>query len=51
MTTTVAAPARPNTREMIVVHNVFRRIFGDLPGLVRAVAPGDTARGGVLAGD
>jgi iron-sulfur cluster repair protein YtfE (RIC family) len=49
MTTTVAAPARPNTREMIVVHNVFRRIFGDLPGLVRAVAPCDTARAGVLA--
>jgi hypothetical protein len=49
MTTTVAAPARPNTREMIVVHNVFRRILGDLPGLVRAVAPGDTARAGVLA--
>jgi iron-sulfur cluster repair protein YtfE (RIC family) len=49
MTTTLPAPARPNTREMIVIHNVFRRVFGDLPGLVRAVAPGDTARAGVLA--
>src|SRR4051794_11450543 len=49
MTTTVVAPARPNTREMIVIHNVFRRILGDLPGLVRAVAPGDTVRAGVLA--
>jgi iron-sulfur cluster repair protein YtfE (RIC family) len=34
---------------MIVIHNVFRRIFGDLPGLVRAVAPGDAIRAGVLA--
>ena len=49
MTTTVPAVARPNTREMIVIHNVFRRMFGDLPGLVRAVAPGDTVRAGVLA--
>jgi hypothetical protein len=49
MTTTLAAPARPNTREMILIHNVFRRIFGDLPGLVREVAPGDTVRAGVLA--
>jgi iron-sulfur cluster repair protein YtfE (RIC family) len=49
MTTTLAAPERPNTREMIVIHNVFRRIFGDLPDLVRGVAPGDTTRAGVLA--
>jgi iron-sulfur cluster repair protein YtfE (RIC family) len=49
MPATVGAPARPNTREMIVIHNVFRRIFGDLPGLVRAVTPGDAVRAGVLA--
>jgi hemerythrin-like domain-containing protein len=48
-TTMAAAPARPDTREMIIVHNVFRRIFGDLPGLVRGVAEGDAARAGVLA--
>lgn len=49
MTSTVAAPERPDTHEMIVIHNLFRRIFGDLPGLVRRVAPGDTARAEVLA--
>jgi hemerythrin-like domain-containing protein len=49
MTVTVSASARPNTSEMIVIHNVFRRIFGDLPGLIRAAAPGDRARAGVLA--
>jgi hemerythrin-like domain-containing protein len=47
--TPVATPPRPDTREMIVIHNVFRRIFGDLPGLVRGVAAGDSARAGVLA--
>lgn len=46
---TASAPLRPDTREMIIVHNVFRRVFGDLPGLLRAVAPGDVARAGVLA--
>jgi hemerythrin-like domain-containing protein len=49
MTATVAAPERPNTREMIVIHNVFRRIFGDLPGLIRGLTPGDRARAAVLA--
>jgi iron-sulfur cluster repair protein YtfE (RIC family) len=39
-----ATAARPDTREMIVVHNVFRRLFGDLPGLIGQVAEGDTAR-------
>ncbi len=46
---TASAPTRPDTREMIIVHNVFRRVFGDLPGLLRAVAPGDATRAGVLA--
>ena len=45
MTATRSAPAvRPDTREMIVVHNAFRRLFGDLPGLIRHVAEGDIAR-------
>lgn len=47
--TPTTAAARPDTREMVVVHNVFRRIFGDLPGLVRGVTPGDRARAGILA--
>ena len=40
MTTTVTVPARPNTREMVAVHNVFRRFLRDLPGLVGRVADG-----------
>lgn len=49
MTSTVAAPDRPDTHEMVVVHNVFRRFFGDLPGLIRAAMPGDAARAVLLA--
>jgi hypothetical protein len=48
-TAPTAAPARPDTREMITIHNLFRRLFGDLPGLIRGVADGDTARAAVLA--
>jgi iron-sulfur cluster repair protein YtfE (RIC family) len=39
---------RPDTSGMIVIHNLFRRLFGDLPVLIAAVADGDTARAGVL---
>src|SRR4051794_17301507 len=50
MSNAVAAPpARPDTREMIVIHNLFRRVFGDLPGLIREVRSGDAARAAVLA--
>src|SRR3954470_16059593 len=42
-------PDRPDTREMIVIHNVFRRVFGDLPGLIRGVPDGDAVRAAVLA--
>jgi hemerythrin-like domain-containing protein len=50
MTSTLTAgTARPDTREMIVVHNVFRRLFGDLPRLVRNVADGDTERAATLS--
>ncbi|MFC4695703.1 hemerythrin domain-containing protein [Geodermatophilus arenarius] len=38
-----------DVRDMYVVHRAFRREFGLLPGLVRAVEPGDTARAAVLA--
>ena len=47
---TAVAAERPDTREMIVVHNTFRRGFGDLPGLIRGVADGDSDRAGVIAG-
>ena len=40
--------ARVDTWEMVLVHRVFRREFRLLPALVRAVAPGDTARARVL---
>jgi iron-sulfur cluster repair protein YtfE (RIC family) len=51
MTTTASTPTapRPNTREMIAVHNVFRRVLGDLPRLIRATTPRDTVRAAVLA--
>ena len=43
------APAgRPDTREMVIIHDVFRRLFGDLPGLIRSAPAGDRARAGVL---
>ncbi|GAA0457283.1 hypothetical protein Ade02nite_06320 [Paractinoplanes deccanensis] len=38
-----------DTWDMIMVHRVFRREFRLMPALVRAVAPGDTARAEVLA--
>lgn len=37
-------PGRTDVREMFVVHTAFRRDFRLAPGLVRAVADGDTAR-------
>jgi hemerythrin-like domain-containing protein len=40
---------RTDTWDMIVVHRVFRREFRLAPALIRAVAPGDTARAEVLA--
>jgi hemerythrin-like domain-containing protein len=48
-TPTCASSARPDTREMVLVHNVFRRLFGDLPRLVADVSRGDLARAAVLA--
>jgi hemerythrin-like domain-containing protein len=40
--------ARPDTSGMVAVHNVFRRLFGDLPWLVEDVATDDIARAAVL---
>jgi iron-sulfur cluster repair protein YtfE (RIC family) len=39
-----------DVRDMYTVHIVFRREFGQLPSLVRAVPDGDTARAELLAG-
>lgn len=42
------AASHPDTAEMVFVHNSFRKQFGNLPGLVRAVDAGDRARAAVL---
>ncbi|MEU4421396.1 hemerythrin domain-containing protein [Actinoplanes sp. NPDC024001] len=47
--TTIDTTEPVDTWEMVLVHRVFRREFRLLPGLVRAVAPGDTARAGAIA--
>jgi hemerythrin-like domain-containing protein len=39
---------RPDTSEMVFVHNCFRQQFGNLPGLVQGVAAGDRARAAVV---
>ena len=50
MTNTAPAPvAMADVRDMYVVHRAFRRELRLIPGLVRAVAPGDTARAALLA--
>ena len=46
---TSSTTERTDTWDMIVVHRVFRREFRMAPALVRAVAPGDTARAEILA--
>ena len=45
---TAATVTRPDTAEMVFVHNCFRQQFGALPGLVRAVPAGDTDRATVI---
>jgi hypothetical protein len=58
MLATMSAPARapygrqsdrPDTRDMVIVHGMFRRAFGDLPWLIGDVGAGDVARAAVLA--
>ncbi|GGM21990.1 hypothetical protein GCM10010129_77890 [Streptomyces fumigatiscleroticus] len=41
---------RADVRDMLVVHEAFRRSYARLPALVRKVAPGDTERAEVVAG-
>ncbi len=48
MSTTVSD--KPDINEMRVIHRVFRRELTALPGLVRRVAEGDTARAEVVGG-
>ncbi|MFI8365312.1 hemerythrin domain-containing protein [Streptomyces sp. NPDC085612] len=43
------SPVHPYTREMAMIHQVFRRESRLLGGLVQDVLPGDTARARVLA--
>lgn len=44
MTVTTDTAARPDTGEMLIVHNMFRRHFRALPALVHGVADGDVER-------
>lgn len=41
-------PARPQTEEMVIVHNVFRTHLAALPALIHDVADGDRERAVVL---
>ncbi|HEY5881274.1 MAG TPA: hemerythrin domain-containing protein [Nakamurella sp.] len=45
---TAATTDRPDTFEMVFVHNAYRQQFGALPGLVRGVADGDGERAGIV---
>jgi len=47
---TADVTARPDTYEMVFVHNCFRRQFHALPGLVRGVPNGDTSRARTVVG-
>lgn len=47
--TASTAPAAFDTREMVIVHRVFRRESRLMAELVAAVAPGDAGRAAVLA--
>lgn len=47
---TAATNARPDTFEMVFVHNAFRQQFGAMPGLIRGVADGDRDRASVVVG-
>lgn len=46
--TTINEPST-DARDMFAVHTMFRREFGLMPGLVRAVTAGDTRRGALVA--
>ena len=48
--TTALTTARPDTWEMVFAHNSFRRHFGAIPGLIRAVPEGDVERAATVVG-
>lgn len=48
--TTTTATDKPDVNEMRVIHRVFRRELGALPGLVRRVPDGDVERAEVVGG-
>jgi hypothetical protein len=35
--------------DMIMIHNLFRKVLGQAPGLINGVKPGDTARATIVA--
>ncbi|MGC3995234.1 MAG: hemerythrin domain-containing protein [Propionicimonas sp.] len=37
-----------DTSDLIMIHNMFRRLYGEAPGLIRGVTNGDTARSEVV---
>lgn len=47
--TSTPTDGRPDTRDMRIVHAVFRREYALLPHLVRGVEDGDTGRAGTVA--
>src|SRR4051794_7977768 len=49
MTETTAAPARPNTREMVAVHQVFRDAFGCAAPLVGSASGENPERVALVA--
>jgi hemerythrin-like domain-containing protein len=44
-----AAPIMADSRDMVVVHRMFRRQFGAIPALVHGVGVGDVAQAAVVA--
>jgi hypothetical protein len=49
-TSSAATEQLTDVRDMYVVHRTFRREFALIPGLIRSVPAGDTARAAVVAG-
>ena len=49
-TSPAATEQLTDVRDMYVVHRTFRREFALIPGLIRSVAAGNTARAAVVAG-
>ena len=48
-TSTGAPAATCRSDEVVLIHRMFRRLYGEAPGLVRDVVPGDVRRAAFLA--